>query len=76
MPPHTIKLPNGKFLTGRAWRQDNPLFIHLPFTTNAVYAENDMGDALGPVLAAAKVDCRIASALIVCRPQFPPPFLI
>lgn len=64
--PHTIKLPNGEFLTGRTWRKENSLFINLPFTTNTVFVENNMADAIGPVLAAAKVDCRIASALIVC----------
>jgi hypothetical protein len=43
----------------------NPLFINFPFTTNVVFVENNMGDALDSVLATAKVDCQITSTLIV-----------
>jgi hypothetical protein len=65
--PYTVKLPNGKFLTGHSWRKENPLFTNLSFATNLVGADNNMGDALGPVLALEKVDCRTTSALTVCK---------
>jgi hypothetical protein len=68
--PYTVKLPNGEFLTGHSWHKENPLFTNLPFATNLVGADNNMGDALGPVLALEKVDCRTMSALIVCKNCF------
>jgi hypothetical protein len=68
--PHTVKLPNGKFLTGCSWPKKNPLFANLPFPTNLVAADDNMGDALGPVLALAEVDCWIMSALIICKNSF------
>jgi hypothetical protein len=54
--PYTVKLPNGKFLTGHSWHKENPLFTNLLFATDLVGADNNMGDALGPVLALKKVD--------------------
>jgi hypothetical protein len=46
------------------------LFTNPPFATNLVGADNNMGDALGPVLALEKVDCQMTSALIVCKNSF------
>jgi hypothetical protein len=68
--PYTVKLPNGEFLTEHSWHKKNPLFINLLFATNLVGADNNMGDALGPVLALEKVDCQTMSALIVCKNSF------
>jgi hypothetical protein len=68
--PYTVKLPNGKFLTGHSWHKENPLFTNLPFATNLMGAGNNISDALGPVLALEKVDCRTMSALIVCKNSF------
>jgi hypothetical protein len=63
--PYTVKLPNGKFLTGHSWRKENPLFTKILFATNLVGADNNMGDALGPVLALERVNCQMMSALII-----------
>ena len=63
--PHTVNLPNGEFLTRHSWCKENPLFTNLPFATNLVEADENMGDALGPVLALAKVNFQMTSALIV-----------
>jgi hypothetical protein len=68
--PYTVKLPNGEFLTGHSWHKENPFFTNLPFATNLVGADNNMGDALGPVLALEKVDCQMMSALIICKNSF------
>jgi hypothetical protein len=53
--PYTVKLPNGKFFTGHSLHKEIPLFTNLPFATNLVGADNNMGDALGPVLALEKL---------------------
>jgi hypothetical protein len=71
---HRVKLPNGKWLTGQSWREDNAIFIRLPFISNLVHVEGNMGDALGPMLDLAKVNGRIKSDLIVCKKRFPPDF--
>jgi hypothetical protein len=46
------------------------LFTNLLFATNLLGADNNMGDALGPVLALEKVDCQTTSALIICKNSF------
>ena len=38
--------------------------------TNLTTADDSMGDALGPVLALAKVDCQTTSVLIVGKNSF------
>jgi hypothetical protein len=68
--PYTVKLSNGEFLIGHSWCKENPLFTNLLFATNLVGADNNMGDALGPVLALEKVNCWTTSALIVCKNSF------
>jgi hypothetical protein len=68
--PYTVKLPNGEFLTAHSWSKKNPLFTNLPFATDLVGADNNMGDALNPVLALEKVDCWTTSALIICKNSF------
>lgn len=73
--PHTVTLPNGEILTGRSWRNDNALFLSLPFTTNVVQAADDMGDALTASLDPAG-DSPLKLALIVCQKRFLPDFMI
>jgi hypothetical protein len=73
---YKVKLFHGDFLTGRSWRKDNTIFTKLPFTSNLVYAEDNMGDVLGPMLDLAKVDGQIKSELMVCKKHFFPSGLI
>jgi len=67
---YVFKLPNGEFLTGQSWRKENPLFANLPFFTSLVGADNNMAEALGPLLALAKVDGQTTSALMVRENRF------
>lgn len=67
---YRIKLPNGEWLTGRSWRRGNSIFINMPFRSNLVHAEGNMGEALGPLQDLANVNDRIKSDLTVCKRAF------
>lgn len=66
--PYTVKLANDELLTGQSWRQNNALFIDLPFTTGVVRVEENMGSALCRILALEKTaDDLETYALTVCK---------